>query len=117
MESDMNEKAMPENPKTKDRFKWFKGVQYWIAIISYVVILSLSILCLAVYIPHLSDTEVIDSGSLNILMAFVIIILVFATAFFLWEMRQWRRGRSQKQQLPSLEDAIKDFKKNSTGND
>ena len=112
----MNDKAMPENLKTKDRWKWFKGVQYWIAIVAYVVIFSLSILCLAVYIPRLSGAELIDSGNLSLLKAFVIVIFIFATAFFLWEMRQWRRGRAKKQELPSLEDIIKKAKEDSSNN-
>jgi hypothetical protein len=113
MEGDMNDKAVLENPTKKDRFKWFKGLQYWIAVISYLIIFSLSILCLAYYLPHLYKADVLDTGTLNVLTAMLIIVLVVGTVALAWEMLQWRKSRMKKDQQPNLEDIIKGLKKDS----
>ena len=112
----MNDKGVLENQKPKERFKRLKGFQYWIAAISYLVVFSLSMVCLVSYLPHLSEAEVLDSGTLNILRAMFIIILLAGTGAFGWEMLQWRRGRAKKDERPSLEEIIKDFKKDSNNN-
>lgn len=94
------------------------GLQYWIAAVSYLVIVSLSITCLASYVPNLSESGVIDAGSLNILRTMLIIVLVFATVAFGWEMLQWRKGRSAKKEAePRIEDIIKSMNKDTNESD
>ena len=110
----MEDKTASENLKAKDRFKWFKGLQYWMAVLAYLVIFALSLLCLVYYLPHLSDGDVLDSGSINVLKAMVIVVLLVSTGAFVWEMLQWRRGKAKKDQ-PSLEDIIKSAKNDSNG--
>ena len=108
----MDDKAASENPKEKDRFKWFAVLQYWIAVISYLVIFSLSMLCLVYYLPHLSEGDALDLGTLNVLTAMLIIVLIVSTAAFGWEMIQWRRRKAKKEQ-PSIEELIKSVKNDS----
>jgi hypothetical protein len=112
MEGDMEDKELSSHLKVKRRFKSFQGLQYWIAAISYLIIFSLSILCLAAYLPHLSEAGALDTGTLNILYAMLIIVLIAGTAAFAWETLQWRKKRVKKDQ-PSLEDIINSVNKNS----
>jgi membrane protease YdiL (CAAX protease family) len=106
MEGDMNDKASLENPKTKNRFKWFKGLQYWIAVISYLIVFSLSILCLASYLPHLYDADALHTGTLKILYAMLIIMLIIGTAAFVWETLQWRKKKRARKDQPTVENII-----------
>jgi len=108
----MKNKEVFAGLKKNGIIRLFRGLQYWIAAVSYLIILSLSIVCLASYLPDLSEAEVLDTGSLNILRVMLIIVLVFSTGAFGWEMLQWRKSRVKKEQ-PSIEDMIKDFNKDS----
>jgi hypothetical protein len=108
----MKNKLLSDNSKVKKGFKWLQGLQYWIAAISYLIIFSLSILCLVSYLPHLSDADVLDTGSLNLMTAFLILMLFFATVFFVWETLQWRKKRLKKDQ-PTVEDIISRVNKDS----
>ena len=112
----MKNKEIFTGIKGKGVVKAFLGLQYWIAIVSYLIILSLSILCLSRYLPDLSVGDVMDTGTLIILKAGLIIVLISATMAFGWEMLQWRKSRARKEQ-PSLEDIIKDIKKDSDKGD
>ena len=112
----MKNKEVFTGQKGKGIVKVFRGLQYWIAAVSYLIILSLSIVCLVSYLPNLSRAEVLDTGHLNILRAMLIIVLVFSTAAFGWEMLQWRKKRAKKEQ-PSLEDIIKDVNKDTSNSD
>lgn len=102
--------------KGKGIVKMFRGLQYWIAAVSYLIILSLSIMGLAIYLPNLSGADVLDTGNLTILKTMLVLVLIFATAAFGWEMLQWRKKRAKKEE-PSLEDIIKDFKKDKNNSD
>jgi hypothetical protein len=115
MEGDMEDKELSGTLKVKKGFKRLLGLHYWIAAISYLIVFSLSILCLVVYLPHLSEAAALESGTLNILNALLIIMLVFATAFFGWETLQWRKKKASKGQS-SLEDIIKSVNKDSNNN-
>jgi len=108
----MKNKLLSDNLKVKKGFKGLQGLQYWIAAISYLVIFSLSILYLVVYLPQLSGADALDTGTLNILNAMLIIVLIVGTAAFVWETLQWRKKRAKKDQ-PSLEDIIKRVNKDS----
>ncbi|MFA5056144.1 MAG: hypothetical protein WC562_08280 [Dehalococcoidia bacterium] len=110
----MKNKELFTGQKGKSIVKVFLGLQYWIAAVSYLIIFSLSILCLAVYLPDLSGADVLDTGTLTILKAMLILILIFATGAFGWEMLQWRKKRTKREE-PSLEDIIKDMKKDTNG--
>lgn len=112
----MKNKEIFTGLKGKGIVKVFQGLQYWIAAVAYLIILSLSIVCLAIYLPDLSGADMLYSGTLNILRAMLIIVLIFATAAFGWEMLQWRKKRAKKEQ-PSLEDIIKDINKDTSNND
>jgi hypothetical protein len=112
----MKNKEVFTGLKGKGLSKALRGMQYWIAAVSYLIIFSLSIVCLASYLPNLSGAEVLDTGTLNILRAMLIIMLVFSTAAFGWEMLQWRKNRVKKEQ-PSLEDIIKDVNKDTSNSD
>jgi len=98
--------------KLKKGLKVFQGLQYWIGAISYLIILSLSMLCLVSYLPHLSETDALDRGTLNILNAMLIIVLVVGTAAFIWETRNWLKRRVPKSET-SVEDIIKNVNKGS----
>lgn len=102
--------------KVKGTVRAFRRLQYWIAIVSYLIIFSLSILCLSYYLPGLSGSDVLDTGALTILKAGLIFVLISATMAFGWEMLQWRKSRVRKEE-PSLEDIIKGFKKDSDKSD
>ncbi len=112
MEEDMKDKGFLVNLKAKKEFKVLGELQYWIAAISYLIVFSLSILCLVVYLPHLSGADALDTGTLNILKAMLIIVLIAGTTAFVWETLQWRKKRVKKDQ-PSIEDIIKSVNKDS----
>jgi hypothetical protein len=115
MEGDMENKELSGTLKVKKGFKRLQGLQYWIAAISYLIVFSLSILCLVVYLPHLSEADALDTGTLNILNTLLITLLIFGTAAFGWETLQWRKKKASKGQ-PSLEDIIKSVNKDSNNN-
>ena len=112
----MKNREVLTGQKGKGVVRAFRGLQYWIAIVSYLIILSLSILCLSLYLPDLSGTDVLDTGTLNILKAGLIIVLISATMAFGWEMLQWRKSRPKKEE-PNLEDIISDFNKDKNNSD
>jgi hypothetical protein len=112
MEGGMKNKLLSDNLKVKKGFKRLQGLQYWIAAISYLIIFSISILCLASYLPHLSEVDALDTGTLNLLNAMLIIVLIVGTAAFVWETMQWRKKRAQKNQ-PTIEDIINKVNKDS----
>ena len=110
----MKNKLLSDNLKVKKGFGGLRGLQYWIAAISYLIIFSLSILCLVSYLPNLSEADALETGTLNFLNAMLIIALIVGTAAFGWEMLQWRKRRVKKDQQSSLEDIIKRVKKDSS---
>jgi phosphoglycerol transferase MdoB-like AlkP superfamily enzyme len=112
MEGDMKNKLLLDNLKVKKGFKGLKGLQYWIAAISYLIIFSLSILCLVFYLPHLSEADALDTATLNLLNAMLIIVLIVGTAAFGWEMLQWRKRRASESRS-NIEDVIKNANKDS----
>lgn len=112
-EGHMNDKGVSENLKVKKKFKAFYPLQYWIAAIAYLVVFSLSILCLVAYLPDLSGADILGSGTINFLKALIVVILVCATAVFIWETLQWRERWGKKNQQPSLEDIVKGIKRDS----
>ena len=109
----MKNTLLSDNSKVKKGFKGLQGLQYWIAAISYLIIFSLTILCLVSYLPHLSDADALDTGTLNILNAMLIIVLIVGTAAFVWETLQWRKKQSKKDQQTSIEDILKSVNKDS----
>jgi hypothetical protein len=115
MEGDMKNQVLSDNLIVNRGVKAFKRLQYWLAAVSYLIVFALSILCLVVYLPHLSEADALDKSTLNILNAMLIILLIVGTAAFGWETLQWRRGRVKKDQ-PSIEDIIKDINKDSNNN-
>jgi hypothetical protein len=113
MEGDMKNKILSDNSKVKKGFKGLQGLQYWIAAISYLIIFSLSILCLVSYLPHLSDADALDKGTLNILNAMLIIVLIVGTAAFGFETLQWRKKKQARKDQPTVEDIISRVNKDS----
>ena len=80
--------------------KGSKPWHYWIAAVSYLVVLVLSIFCLVAYTPDL------EGGSRNFTLTFLIGFLILGTVAFVWETIQWRKQRGSGGQ-ESLEDVIR----------
>ena len=71
--------------------KQIKQSKYWIATVAYIIIFSLSILCLVAYVPDLEEGKTLT-------MVFLIACLVLGTLSFVWEAMQWRKGRTPREQ-------------------
>lgn len=112
----MKNRGVFTGQKGKGIIRVFRGLQYWIAAVAYLIVFSLSILCLAFYLPDLSKADVLDTGTLGIMKAMLILVLVVSTGAFGWEMLQWRKSRAGKEET-SLEDIIKDYKKEENDSD
>jgi len=93
---------MQEDFKSK-RIKSYKPWHYWIAAVSYLVILVLSIFCLFAYTPDL------EGEYHNFTLAFLIGFLILGTVVFVWETIQWRKQRGSGGKK-SIEDAIRKMK-------
>jgi hypothetical protein len=113
MEGDMKNKLFSDNSKVKKGLKGLQGLQYWIAAVSYLIVFSLSILCLVSYLPHLSEADALDTATLNLLNAMLIIVLIIGTAAFGWETLQWLKKRRASEGQPKIEDIIKSVNKDS----
>jgi hypothetical protein len=100
----MKDKVLFASLKGKNKFKGPKELRYWIAAISYLIIFSLSILCLVAYLPSLPDE--IHTNT----MIFLIAVLIIGTVAFGWETLQWRKRRAQEGQ-PNVEDIINSVNK------
>ncbi|MEA1959031.1 MAG: hypothetical protein U9N44_05080 [Chloroflexota bacterium] len=89
--------------RSKKNFKRPESLTYWIAVASYVVIVSVSILWLVAYVPDLSGRVYIFT------LAVLIVFLVFGTAFFVWETVQWRKKRTEEGQR-NIEEIIDEMR-------
>jgi predicted membrane channel-forming protein YqfA (hemolysin III family) len=96
-EADMQEEFKSKRPKGS------KPWHYWIAAVSYLVVLVLSTFCLVVYTPDF------EGGYRNFTLTFLIGFLILGTVAFVWETIQWRKQRGSGEQ-ESLEDVIQKMK-------
>jgi len=93
---------MQEEFKSK-KAKGPKPWHYAVAVVSYLVVLVLTIFCLVAYVPD------IEEGYHNFSLTLLVGFLILGTVAFAWETFQWRKQRGSGEQ-ESLEDVIRKMK-------